>query len=180
MEAKFPASAESVGSGTTDPACIIRAMAQTTRTRIQRGWHCVYDMHYHFVFVVKYRKALLTPEVVTELTRISLDIQERYEFQIEMLGTDKNHVHLLCAAHPKMAAGEIVRIYKSISARELFKALPALRKELWGGAFWTSSYFAATVGQFGGYESVKRYVQEQGQSPEDLDLWLDFTPPDEK
>jgi len=87
--------------------------------------------------------------------------------------------------HPKLAAGDIVRIYKSIiyksiTARELFKALPTLRKELWGGAFWTSSYFAATVGQFGGYESVKRYVQEQGQSPEDLNLWLDFTPTDQK
>jgi len=78
-------------------------------------------MHYHLVFTVKYRRALLTPEVVSELTRISLAIQERHEF--EMLGTDKNHVHLLCAAHPnktlpqagsgrdrdpKLAAGEIV------------------------------------------------------------------------
>ena len=69
---------------------------------------------------------------------------------------------------------------KSITARELFKALPSLRKELWGGAFWTSSYFAATVGQFGGYESVKRYVEEQGQTPEDLNLWLEFAPPEEK
>ncbi len=158
----------------------MKAMTAPSRPRLQRGWHCVYDMHYHLVFTVKYRRALLTPEVVSELTRISLAIEERHEFQIEMLGTDKNHVHLLCAAHPKLAAGEIVRIYKSITARELFKALPSLRKELWGGAFWTSSYFAATVGQFGGYESVKRYVQEQGQSPEDLNLWLDFTPPDKK
>lgn len=158
----------------------MRAMAGPSRPRIQHGWHCVYDMHYHFVFVVKYRKALLTPEVVTELTRISLAIEERHEFQIEMLGADKNHVHLLCAAHPKIAASDIVRIYKSISARELFKALPTLRKELWGGAFWTSSYFAATVGQFGGYESIKRYVQEQGQQPEDLNLWLQFPPLEEQ
>ncbi len=122
----------------------------------------------------------MTPEVVSELTRISLEIQERHEFEIEMLGADKNHVHLLCTAHPKIAAGAIVRIYKSLSARELFKALPWLRKELWGGAFWTSSYFAATVGQFGGYESVKRYVEEQGQKPSDLNMWFQFPPPDEE
>jgi len=158
----------------------MRGMAAPSRPRLQRGWHCVYDMHYHLVFTVKYRRALLTPEVVAELTRISLAIQERHEFEIEMMGADKNHVHLLCAAHPKMAAGDIVRIFKSISARELFKALPALRKELWGGAFWTSSYFAATVGQFGGYESVMRYVQEQGQQPEDLNLWLQFPPSEEQ
>ena len=151
-------------------------MATPSRPRLQRGGHCVYDMHYHFVFTVKYRRALMTPEVVAELTRISLEIQERREFQIETLGADKNHVHLLCAAPPQIAPGAIVRIYKSITARELFKALPALRKELWGGAFWTSSYFAATVGQFGGYESVKRYVEEQGQEPADLNLWLPFPP----
>ena len=126
----------------------MKGMADPLRPRLQRGWHCVYDMHYHFVFVVKYRRALLTPEVVTELTRISREIQQRHEF--EMLGADKNHVHLLCTAHPNVAAGDIARIYKSISARELFKALPALRQELWGGAFWTSSYFCATVGQSGG------------------------------
>ena len=132
------------------------------------------------MFVVKYRRALLMPEVVAELVHISQAIVERHEFEIEMLGADKNHVHLLCTAHPKMAAGKIVGIYKSITARELFKALPALRKELWGGAFWTSSYFAATVGRFGGYESVKRYVKEQGQAPEDLNLWLDYAPLDQE
>ena len=71
-----------------------------------------------------------------------------------------------------------MRVYKSLSARELFKALPSLRKQLWGGAFWTGSYFAATVGQFGGYESVRRYVEEQGHPPEDLSLWLPSPPPD--
>jgi len=68
-------------------------------------------------------------------------------------------------------------IYKSLTARELFKALPALRRELWGGAFWSSSYFAATVGQFGGHESVRRYVEEQGQRPGDFNLWLPFPAP---
>ncbi len=116
-------------------------------------------MHYPLVFTVKYRRALLSPEGVAHLTRISLDIQERYEFQIETLGADKDHVHLLCAAHPKIAAGEIARIYKSLTARELFKALPGLRKELWGGAFWTSSYFAATVGKFGGHSRQVRRPQ---------------------
>ena len=122
----------------------MKDMATPSRPRLQRGWHCVYDMHYHFVFVVKYRRALLTPEVVTELTRISLEIQERHE--IEMLGADKNHVHLLCAAHPKVAAGDIARIYKSISARELFKALPALRQQLWGCVS-NSGAASATLGR---------------------------------
>ena len=70
-----------------------------------------------------------------------------------------------------------MRIYKSIksiTARELFLALPQLRKELWGGAFWSSGYFVATVGQRGGYAAIKRYVQSQGQTPEDTNLRLLF------
>lgn len=102
---------------------------------LQYGWHCAYDIHYHFVFVVKYRKSLLDKEVVAHLMSISQEIAERYEIEVENLGTDSNHIHLLCSAHPKTSPGEIVRIYKSITARELFKRLPALKKQLWGGQF---------------------------------------------
>jgi len=41
---------------------------------LQHGWHCVYDLHYHLVFAVKYRRALLDPAVVAELTRLSLEV----------------------------------------------------------------------------------------------------------
>lgn len=37
---------------------------------------------------------------------------------------------------PKLAQSDIVRIYKSVMARELFKALPCLRQELWGLSLW--------------------------------------------
>ncbi|MBV9848970.1 MAG: transposase [Armatimonadetes bacterium] len=96
-------------------------MPDPSRPRLQRGWHCVYDMHYHLIFLiftVKYRRALLDPPVVAELRRISREVEERYEFQnefqIEALGADRNHVHLLCAAHPRVAAGQIARIYRHL------------------------------------------------------------------
>ncbi len=146
---------------------------------LQRGWHSVYDLHYHCVFTVKYRRALLDAQVAEELVRISRAIQERHDIQVESLGADRNHVHLLCAAPPTLAPSDIVRIYKSITARELFKALPALRKELWGGALWSGGYFISTVGQRGGYAAIKRYVQSQGQTPEEASLRLLFEEPEE-
>ncbi len=154
-------------------------MKPPSRPPLQRGWHNVYDLHYHCVFTVKYRRAPLDPAAVAELTRISLEIQERYEIRVECLGTDRDHVHLLCAAPPDRAPSDIVRIYKSITARELFKALPLLRKALWGGAFWSGGYFVSTVGQRGGYEAIKRYVQSQGQTPEEASLRLLFEESDE-
>ena len=154
-------------------------MRPRTTSPLKHGWHNVYDLHYHFVFTVKYRKALLDVQATAELVRISRQIEERYEIEVECLGTDQNHVHLLCAAPPTLAPFDIVRIYKSITARELFSALPLLKKELWGGAFWSSGYFVTTVGQRGGYAAIKRYVQSQGQTPEETNLRLLFDATDE-
>lgn len=149
---------------------------QTPATPLRKARHCAYDMHYHFVFVVKYRRGLLRPEVEAELVRISGAIAERYEIEVEQLGADLNHVHLLCSAHPKVSASDIARIYKSLTAREMFKALPALRKDLWGGQFWSDGYYVATVGQPGGWAALVRYIRDQGHKPEAVNLRLLLDP----
>ena len=58
------------------------------------------------------------------LRDITDGIGERYSINMEALGCDKNQVHLLCGGHPKLAPGRIVQIYKSITARELFRREP--------------------------------------------------------
>ena len=57
-------------------------------------------------------------------------IQERYAIEMEALGIDKNHIHLLSSAHPKISPGEIVRIFESITAKEIFRRHPEIKKEL--------------------------------------------------
>ena len=140
----------------------------------QRGWHCAYDTHYHIVFPVKYRKALLVDRVVAALKEIARDIQERYEFEIERMGGDSDHIHLLVSIHPKYSIGQVVRLFKSVTARQLFARFPELKKDLWGGEFWTDGYYAATVGEKGNWSVVERYVANQGKEKHDvkqLKLW---------
>jgi putative transposase len=122
---------------------------------------------------------ILSEEVVTELRRITLEIEERYEIEVECLGADRDHIHLLCSAHPKIAPGQIVRIYKSITARELFKTFPELRKELWGGAFWSEGYYAATASQRGDWKTLVRYIEQQGEKPQDEAVALQLLFPQE-
>ena len=117
---------------------------------------------------LKYRKALIDKGVEDGLREITRGIGERYSIHIEALGCDKNHVHLLCGAHPKLSPGRIVQIYKSITAREIFRREPWLRRELWGGEFWSDGYFVATVGERGDWSVVESYVQNQGKPKEDL------------
>ena len=97
--------------------------------RIKRGYHCKWQIHYHIVFPLKYRIKRGSYRVT------SIGISERYAIEIEGLGMDLDQVNLLCGAHPKMSIGEIVRIYKSITAREIFRRRPEVKKELWGGEF---------------------------------------------
>jgi putative transposase len=35
---------------------------------------------------------------------------------------------------------------KSITAKEIFRRCPQVKKQLWGGEFWSSGYFVSTVG----------------------------------
>lgn len=57
---------------------------------------------------------------------------------------------------------KIVQIIKSITAREVFPARPEVKKQLWGGGFWTDEYFVSTVGKHGTENVIKKYIQEQG------------------
>ena len=139
---------------------------------ITKSNHCVYDTHYHIVFPVKYRKALLSQAVVKSITVTLRKIEMRYDLAIEQMGDDKNHIHILISFHPKYSIGEIVRILKSLTARELFKDLPDLKKELWGGEFWTDGYYASTVGTGGNWAVVERYVKNQGINLKDMQLTL--------
>lgn len=139
---------------------------------IKKGNHCAYQTHYHIVFPLKYRKALLDPPTVATLKQVTKELEDRYELEIEQLGTDKNHVHILCSLHPKYAPGQFVRLYKSITARELFRHHPKLKKELWGGELWSDGYYVATVGEKGNWSMVEKYVREQGYQPEDVQLRL--------
>ena len=135
---------------------------------LQKGHHCAYQIHYHLVFPVKYRKALLDGEVEQIIIETARGIMERYDIEMEALGMDQDHLHLLCGAHPKHAPGELVRIFKSITARQIFQRKPAIEMELWGGEFWSDGYYAATVGERGNWEVVEEYVQQQGKPTEEL------------
>ena len=138
------------------------------RTEVKKGHHCAWQIHYHIVFPVKYRKGLLDNEVVDIIRETTMGIQERYEIDMEKMGMDWNHIHLLCGAHPKIAAGRIVQIFKSITAREIFRRKPSIKKALWGGEFWSDGYYVGTVGERGNWSAVERYVVNQGKPKEEL------------
>ena len=99
-------------------------------------------------------------------------IEERYDLKIEQFGDDKNHVHVLMSFHPKYSVGQVVRLFKSITAKRVFSEHPALKRDLWGGEFWSDGYYAATVGTGGNWAVVGKHIKNQGQNPKDLQLTI--------
>ena len=135
----------------------------------------VYDIKYHLVWIPKYRKKLLTGEVARFTRRTFKRIAREYEWEIEEMSVQSDHVHLFVHVPPKHAPAQVVQIMKSISAREIFETFPRLRKRLWAGEFWGDGYFARSVGDKVTAAIIERYIRSQNDTPStgQLPLWED-------
>ena len=128
--------------------------------------HNVSILLYHFVCPAKYRRVVLSKAVDITMKETCLEIEKRYEVHFLEIGTDKDHVHFLIQSVPKKSASDIIRMVKSIIAREVFKKHPEVKEKLWGGEFWTDGYFVNTVSKFGDETSISKYVRDQGLEKE--------------
>src|SRR5687767_15827799 len=124
--------------------------------------HNVSVLLYHLVFPAKYRRVVFDAEVDTVLKEVCLDIAARYEITFLEIGTDGDHVHFLVQSVPTYSPQRVVQTIKSITAREILRACPEVKKKLWGGEFWTDGYFISTVGKHGNESVIKQYIQNQG------------------
>ncbi len=126
---------------------------------MKRGAHTVWNLNYHFVFVLKYRKAVLIERIRDRLEELIKEQCKKFGFEIISLEIMPDHVHLFVSAPPKFAPCEIARLIKGYTARFLFKEFPELKRELWGGEFWAKSYYVGSHGTVSS-ETIKRYIEE--------------------
>ncbi len=128
--------------------------------------HNVSVLLYHFVCPSKYRRVVFSKKVDASLKNICLEISKRYDIFFLEIGVDKEHVHFLIQSVPTKSPTQIITTVKSLTAREIFKKHPEVKKQLWGGEFWTDGYFVNTVSKFGDESSISKYVRDQGLEKE--------------
>ncbi|MFA5298750.1 MAG: IS200/IS605 family transposase [Lutibacter sp.] len=121
---------------------------------------------YHIVCPIKYRRKVLSDEITNTFKSICIEIASRYEIHFLEIGFDEDHVHFLIQSVPMMSPKKIVNTIKSLTAREVFRLHPEVKRFLWGGKFWSSGYYINTVGQYANEEVIKKYVQSQGNNQE--------------
>ncbi|VVB89765.1 Transposase IS200 like protein [uncultured archaeon] len=134
---------------------------------LEHASHCVYRIRYHMVFCIKYRKKLLIDnDRIGFFKEICSEIGKRYWIKFDAMGTDGDHVHVLLGAAPRYAPSNIMQIIKSITAKNIFKKYPEIKKQLWGGHFWSEGGYIGTLGDGVTAEIIKNYVEKQGTKEE--------------
>jgi putative transposase len=131
------------------------------KTNLIHARTCVYNVNYHIVWSVKYRKKVLTQEVELYLKKIFKEIAEEKGFLLQMVEVgEQDHIHVFVSAHPKIAPSYIVKMLKGISGRKIFLQFPEIKQKLWKGVLWNSSYYIETVGSIS-EDVIKRYIANQ-------------------
>ncbi|MCC8417845.1 MAG: IS200/IS605 family transposase, partial [Rickettsia endosymbiont of Bryobia graminum] len=75
---------------------------------------------------------------------------------------DEDHVHFLVQSVPTYSVTKIVTTIKSVTARQIFRQCPQVKKQFCGGEYRTDRYFTSTVGKHGNENMIGKYVKNQG------------------
>lgn len=137
---------------------------------IKRTSHAVYDTRYHLVWAPKYRKWIKRADIRERIEALFKRISEEFSFEIEEMEVAPDHVHVFLNFPPRYSISKVVGILKSISASEIFRAYPEIKRELWGGELWEDGFFVRTVGDQVTADVIKKYIQyhrhEEHQAPQ--------------
>ena len=133
----------------------------------RKGAHTVYQCHYHFVFIPKYRKPVLSGGIGYRLRDVVREICKALEIEIIKGHVRPDHVHLLLSVPPHLAPSKVMQAITGKSSHKLMREYRSLNKAFWGRHMWARGYFVATSGNVTD-EVIAKYIEEQ-----DLDTGKD-------
>ncbi len=136
------------------------------KSNLKHARTCVYNVNYHIVWSVKYRRKVLTTKIEQYLKDLFQEIAEEKGFEVIMVEVgEQDHIHVFASAHPKVAPSYIVKMLKGISGRKLFLTFPEIKQKLWNGHLWNNSFYIETVGSIS-EDTIKKYIAKQTKGGE--------------
>lgn len=124
--------------------------------------HSVFSLHYHLILVTKYRRQVFDDEVSDKAKAIFERIAPDYKIEVIEWNHDRDHVHILFKAHPKIEISKFINTYKSASSRLLKKEFAKVKTKLWKDKFWSQSFCLITTGG-APLDVIKQYIIDQGK-----------------
>lgn len=133
------------------------------KTVYSRRAHSVCCLTYHAVFVVKYRRKVISPGIMDFFkVHTKYLIEERFRGNLTEFNGEADHVHILFELPPSAAPSMVICSLKTQLSKEARKRYPEqIRGKLWKDSFWSDSYFLATTGG-ADIETLEKYIQTQG------------------
>ena len=120
-----------------------------------------YSLKIHLIFVTKYRKQLLSNHVIDQYIKQQLLFLQTEYFSIDVLETDKDHVHMIISYSPSVSVVQIVRKLKQQTTVNIWKQMN-LRRYYWKEkTFWSDGYFAYSIGD-ASTSTIMKYIEQQG------------------
>jgi putative transposase len=127
-------------------------------TRYAKNAGAVFSLRYHLVWCPKYRRSVLTEDVVVRLSEIIQQVADELEATIHVHEIMPDHVHLFVESDPRWSVSEIVNRLKGTSSRLLRAEFPHLKSRL--PTLWSKSYYAGTIGSVS-EETVRHFIESQ-------------------
>ena len=127
------------------------------------GSHSKYLLKVHLIFVVKYRKKLLTYPINKSVKQIMYEIANESDFEIEVMESDQDHIHLMVDYPPTLSVVSIVNRLKAVSTNRIWKQIgQLLQTHFWKEkTFWSDGYFASSTGDVS-TKTIRKYIELQG------------------
>jgi putative transposase len=124
--------------------------------------HAVFNIKLHIVFVTKYRRKTLTPELLDYLKTAFSDCLGAWNCKLVEFGGEPDHAHVLVDIHPALNISVLINNLKTASARRTRSRFSEhLAKFYSKPVFWHRAYFVGSVGG-ATLETVRAYVDAQG------------------
>ncbi|NEO32716.1 MAG: IS200/IS605 family transposase [Symploca sp. SIO3C6] len=116
-------------------------------------------INYHFVWIVRRRKRVLTGSIKTRLEILIADAARSLDCEVLKLAIEPEHIHLFLNCPPDLAPSKIMHKIKGSTARYIRLEFPELKKL---PSMWTRAYFVSTAGNVAS-STIQKYIEAQGK-----------------
>lgn len=129
---------------------------------LDKSCNAVYSLRYHLIICVKYHRKCFSDERLRErFKELSTFVAGTQGVDVIEQECGDDHVHLLISTKPSTNLTKYINFLKTYTSKNLRKEFPEeLSEQLLGDAFWSPSYYLATVGNVS-LDTLYNYVESQ-------------------
>lgn len=130
---------------------------------VTHGRRYVYSLHYHIVWVTKYRVPILIGDIEADVKQYLSDTLKSLDMDVIAMDVLPDHIHLLVSCKPQIRLSDAIKVLKGNTARWLFLAHPKIKARLQDDHLWNPSYFVVTASDRSP-EQIIEYINSQKMS----------------